>query len=65
MGLISVLCNLMLGYMTGKLKSRAFLAILPLVVAIAFTLIADIDTPRRGLIHIVPQNLQALEATLR
>jgi hypothetical protein len=65
MGLISVLCNLMLGYMTGKLKSRTFLVILPLVVAIAFTLIADIDTPRRGLIHVVPQNLQALEATLR
>src|SRR5947207_455573 len=28
MGLIAVMCNLMLGYMTGKLKSRAFLAIL-------------------------------------
>jgi hypothetical protein len=65
MGLISVLCNLMLGYLTGKLKSGAFLAILPLVVAIAFTLIADIDTPRHGMIRIVPQNLQALEATLR
>ncbi len=65
MGLISVVCNLMLGYMTGKLKSRTFLVILPLVVAIAFTLIADIDSPRRGLIHVVPQNLQALEGTLR
>jgi len=65
MGLISVLCNLMLGYMTGKLKARTFLVILPLVVAVAFTLIADIDSPRRGLINVVPQNLQALEATLR
>ena len=65
MGLISVLCNLMLGYMTGKLKARTFLVILPLVVAIAFTLIADIDSPRRGLIHVIPQNLRALEATLR
>ena len=65
MALIAVLCNLMLGYMTGKLRSRAFLAILPLVVAIAFTLISDIDTPRRGLIQVLPMNLEALQATLR
>ena len=65
MGLIAILCNLMLGFMTGSHKSRAFLGILPLVTAIAFFLIADIDSPRSGLIHIVPQNLLALAATLR
>jgi hypothetical protein len=65
MGLIAVLCNLMLGFMTGTDKSRAFLGILPLVTAIAFFLIADIDSPNSGLIHIVPQNLLALAATLR
>jgi hypothetical protein len=65
MGLISILCNLMLGFMTGGHKSRAFLGILPLVTAIAFFLIADIDSPRHGLIHIIPQNLLALAATMR
>jgi hypothetical protein len=65
MGLIAILCNLMLGFMTGSHKSRAFLGILPLVTAIAFFLIADIDSPRGGLIHIVPQNLLALAATMR
>ena len=30
------------------------------LVAIAFLLIADIDAPRRGLIHVRPQNLEAL-----
>ena len=65
MGLIAILCNLMLGFMTGSHKSRVFLGILPLVTAIAFFLIADIDSPRHGLIHIVPQNLLALAATLR
>jgi hypothetical protein len=65
MGLIAILCNLMLGFMTGSHKSRAFLGILPLVTAIAFFLIADIDSPRSGLIHIVPQNLNALAATMR
>jgi hypothetical protein len=65
MGLIAVLCNLMLGFMTGGYKSPVFLGILPLVTAIAFFLIADIDSPRSGLIHIVPQNLLALQASLR
>jgi hypothetical protein len=65
MGLIAILCNLMLGFMTGSDKSRGFLWILPLVTAIAFFLIADIDSPRSGLIHIVPQNLLALATTMR
>ena len=65
MGLIAILCNLMLGFMTEDHKSRAFLGILPLVTAIAFFLIADIDSPRSGLIHIVPQNLLALATTMR
>jgi len=39
------------------------LLILPLVVAIAFALITDIDTPRHGLIRVVPQNLNALLAS--
>jgi hypothetical protein len=30
-------------------------------VAVAFELIADIDSPRSGLIHVVPQNLRSLQ----
>jgi hypothetical protein len=37
---------------------------LPLVVAISFMLIADIDSPRGGLIRVQPQNLQSLQAGL-
>ena len=40
------------------------LFILPLVVAISFLLIADIDSPRGGFIHVVPQNLVALAQSL-
>jgi hypothetical protein len=36
---------------------RAALVVLPGVIAIAFFLIADIDSPRRGLIRVHPQNL--------
>jgi hypothetical protein len=41
------------------------LSVLPVVVAIAFYLIADIDSPRAGFIHIRPQNLLALSDSLR
>jgi len=64
--LIAVLCNLMLGYAVRHLKSSlGLLSVLPVVVAIAFYLIADIDSPRAGFIHIRPQNLLALSDSLR
>ncbi len=37
---------------------------MPLLVAISFLLIADIDSPRGGLIHVSPQNLAALWQSL-
>lgn len=36
--------------------------IMPLIVSISFTLIADIDSPRNGLIRVKPQNLIATAA---
>jgi len=36
--------------------------VLPLVVAISFFLIADIDSPRGGVIRVRPQNLESLQA---
>lgn len=41
---------------TATLKSR-FLLIMPLVVSLSFMLIADIDSPRNGVIRLSPQNL--------
>ena len=64
MALIAVFCNLMLGYITHRPRPLQ-LGILPLVVAIAFFLIADIDSPRSGVIHVAPQNLLALFASLQ
>jgi hypothetical protein len=57
---IAICSNLLVGY--GARSARGvMLFILPLVVAISFLLIADIDSPRRGFIHVVPQNLVALQ----
>lgn len=66
LGIISMMCCLMIGYGGRSRDSKlGYMSVLPLIVSIALFLIADIDTPRGGVIRIVPQNLLALEATLR
>jgi hypothetical protein len=61
MALIAMLGNLMIGYAANRMKRRAvFLLAMPVVLAIAFFLIADIDSPRGGYLHIKPQNLLTL-----
>ncbi len=65
MVLIAVACNLLVGYGARSVTRRStLLFVLPMVVAVAFLLIADIDSPRGGLIHVVPQNLVSLAQTL-
>ena len=58
---IAVASNFMVGYGAHNAKTKGMLLfVLPLVVSIAFLLIADIDSPRGGFIHVVPQNLVSL-----
>lgn len=65
MGAIALGCNLLVGMGTHKRASgTGLMLVLPLVVAVSFMLIADIDSPRGGLIRVSPQNLKALLATL-
>lgn len=61
---IAVFSNAMLGYGAKRVNARLFM-ILPLVVATAFFLIADIDSPRRGIILVHPKNLETLRAGLK
>jgi hypothetical protein len=62
---IAVCCNVLVGYGGRSAEAKAsLLFVLPLVVAIAFLLIADIDSPRGGLIHVPPQNLISLSQSL-
>jgi hypothetical protein len=66
MGLIAVCCNFMIGYGARNPRTeRTLLLILPLVVSISFFLIADIDSPRGGVIRVHPQNLLSLAESLR
>jgi hypothetical protein len=62
---IAVGCNLLVGYGSRGAKSGAkLLPVLPLVISIAFMLIADIDTPHSGIIRVSPQNLVSLAQSL-
>jgi hypothetical protein len=54
--LIAIAGNLVLG-LSEKRRSAATLVILPVIVSIPFFLIADIDSPRAGVIRVVPTNL--------
>src|SRR5208283_2234697 len=62
---IAVCCNVLVGYGARAAKAKgALLFILPVIVAISFLLISDIDSPRGGFIHVVPQNLESLLQSL-
>jgi hypothetical protein len=66
MAAIAIGNNLLVGYGSHSIKAGSkLLPILPLVVSIAFMLIADIDSPRHGIIHVSPQNLISLAESLR
>lgn len=66
MVLIAICCNLLLGYGARNPRTeRMLLLVLPLVVSISFFLIADIDSPRGGVINVHPQNLLSLAESLR
>jgi hypothetical protein len=61
---IAILCNVLLGY-GARGKEPVLSVIVPLAVSLSFLLVADIDSPRGGLIRVAPQNLQALEESLQ
>ena len=60
---ISIFCNFLIGYATRK-KSPYLFLVLPIALSISLFLIADIDSPRQGLIGVRPQNLESLFESL-
>ena len=57
--------NVLVGMGVQAKGHRALIYVLPVIVALAFVLIADIDSPRRGLIAVSPRNLLTLAESLR
>ena len=63
---IAVCCHLLVGYGTKVATSQRIIRLaLPLVIAVSFFLIADIDSPRSGIIRVQPDNLISLAQALR
>jgi len=61
MAIIAICCNLLTGYSAHSTEAKGILfLVLPLVVSISFFLVADIDSPRGGVIRVLPQNLASL-----
>lgn len=66
MALIAIVCNVIVGYgMRRPSHEPRLLLILPFIVATSFFLIAEIDSPRGGIIRITPQNLVSLFRSLQ
>jgi len=63
---IAIFANGLLGYGARNAKAERILhLVLPLVTSVSFFLIADIDSPRHGVILVNPQNLISLAESLR
>jgi small-conductance mechanosensitive channel len=66
MAAVAICANLLIGYDSRLAGQRAIrLLILPFILCIAFFAIADIDSPRRGVIRVNPQNLMSLAQSLQ
>jgi len=55
--------SLLLGYDAPETDALLFV-VLPVIVAIPLFLIADTDSPRGGVIHVLPHNLERLAHSL-
>ena len=64
MGVVALICNVMLGYGQSSMRI-AWMLIVPMTLSTTFFLIADIDSPRTGVIRVPPVNLISLQQSLR
>ena len=66
MAAIAICCTFMCGYGARNAKAEgALFLVLPFLLSVSFFLIADIDSPRGGVIRVHPQNLTSLAESLR
>jgi hypothetical protein len=60
---LAIFCSLLIGY-DARHRGFRLLMVFPLIVSVAFFLVADIDSPRNGVIRVMPQNLISLSQSL-
>jgi hypothetical protein len=63
---IAICCNLLIGYSIPRTRDESVVfLVMTVAVSISFFLIADIDSPRGGVIRVQPQNLVSLSQSFR
>jgi hypothetical protein len=63
---IAFFSSMMQGYGARSESAKIILMlVLPFTVSLSLALISDIDSPRGGLIRVLPQNLLSLQASLK
>jgi len=63
---VALFANALVGFGAPKAMSRiTILTIMPVIISIAFLLIADIDSPRSGMVRVEPHNLLDLAHSIR
>jgi hypothetical protein len=60
---LGIFCCALIGYRAQQ-KGTNLLIVLPIILSVAFFLIADIDNPRLGVIRVSPQNLISLSQSM-
>lgn len=60
---LAICCALLIGYDTHR-RGPLLLMVLPFILSVAFFLIADIDSPRAGIIRVFPQNMISLSQSI-
>jgi hypothetical protein len=60
---LAICCSLLIGYRARRREGVLF-TVVPFLVSVAFFLIAEIDSPRTGVIRVLPQNLISLPQSL-
>ena len=66
MSAVAICSCFLVGYTARRTQTRNLrFFVLPLLLATAFLLIADLDSPRGGIIHIHPQNLESVSVAMR
>ncbi len=61
---IAIFCNMLIG-LRARGRHVTLLLILPIVLSVTLFLIADIDSPRIGVIHVAPRELDAVAESMR
>ena len=62
--MIGIFCNVLFGYNAHLETKRLLFFAMPLIVSVAFFLLADMDSPGGGVIRVHPHNLVSLSSSL-